>query len=98
VVDPEPEEGQVLLEVVRTGICGSDLHARHHAEDLADASALVGYSRIMRPHESVIMGHEFSGTVAAYGPGTRRRIAIGRPVVAMVTAWSTGADTSRLAR
>jgi threonine dehydrogenase-like Zn-dependent dehydrogenase len=45
VVDPEPGEGQVLLEVVRTGICGSDLHARHHADD----SALVGYSGIMRP-------------------------------------------------
>ena len=55
VPDPEPEEGQVLLDVVATGICGSDLHARHHADELADASSLVGYDRIMRPHESVIM-------------------------------------------
>ena len=28
-------------------------------------SSLVGYDRIMRPHESVIMGHEFSGRVVA---------------------------------
>ena len=29
---PEPEagKGQVLIEVKRCGICGSDLHARHH--------------------------------------------------------------------
>ena len=31
--DPVPGPGQVLLEVVRCGICGSDLHARHHADD-----------------------------------------------------------------
>ena len=83
VPDPEPEEGQVLLDVVATGICGSDLHARHHADELADASSLVGYDRIMRPHESVIMGHEFSGRVVAYGPRTHRRLPAGRPVVAM---------------
>ena len=83
VPDPEPEEGQVLLDVVATGICGSDLHARHHADELADASSLVGYDRIMRPHESVIMGHEFSGRIVAYGPRIRRRLPADRPVVAM---------------
>jgi threonine dehydrogenase-like Zn-dependent dehydrogenase len=83
VPDPEPEEGHVVLEVVRAGICGSDLHARDHAAELAEACRLVGYDGIMRPHESVIMGHEFSGTVLAYGPGTRRRVPTGRPVVAM---------------
>ena len=48
-------------------VCGSygarpwlpHLHARHHADELAGASASVGYSGSMRPHESVIMGHEF---------------------------------------
>jgi threonine dehydrogenase-like Zn-dependent dehydrogenase len=90
VPDPNPEEGQVLLDVVRTGICGSDLHARHHADELADASRLVGYDGIMQSHESVVMGHEFSGTVVAYGPRTRRRVPIGRTVVAMPLLRRTG--------
>ena len=28
---PQPSKGQVLIDVLRCGICGSDLHARHHA-------------------------------------------------------------------
>ena len=31
-----PGHGQVLLQVLRCGICGSDLHARHHGDDLAE--------------------------------------------------------------
>ena len=38
VADPRPERGQLLLEVRRCGICGSDLHARHHAEELRAAA------------------------------------------------------------
>ena len=36
---PEPAKGQVLLNVVRCGICGSDLHARQHADQAADVLA-----------------------------------------------------------
>jgi len=32
VPEPEPGKGQILLNVLRCGICGSDLHARHHIE------------------------------------------------------------------
>ena len=31
---PQPGTGQLLLDVRRCGICGSDLHARVHADDL----------------------------------------------------------------
>ncbi len=80
--DPEPGPGQVLLEVVRAGICGSDLHARHHADQLAETSAAVGLTSVMRSTDAVVMGHEFSGRIAAYGPRTRRRYAEGTPAVA----------------
>jgi threonine dehydrogenase-like Zn-dependent dehydrogenase len=83
VPDPVPGPGQVLLEVVRAGICGSDLHARFHCEELADVTAEVGYDGIMRPQDSVVLGHEFSGTVLEHGPATRRRVPTGTPVVAM---------------
>lgn len=40
VAEPQPEKGQILLNVLRCGICGSDLHARHHADELAEATEL----------------------------------------------------------
>lgn len=59
----------MLLDVVRAGICGSDLHARHHADAQADVLAEAGYHSLMRSHQSLVLGHEFSGAVAAYGAG-----------------------------
>jgi len=79
---PEPAKGQVLIEVVRCGICGSDLHARHHADELASVSSEMGYDGAMRSDQEVILGHEFSGVVAEYGPRTRQSVATGEPVVA----------------
>ena len=81
--DPVPGPGQVLLEVVRGGICGSDLHARRHADELADLASGIGYDDVMRPHEQVVMGHEFSGRVLDYGPQTRKAWAGGTPVVSL---------------
>jgi threonine dehydrogenase-like Zn-dependent dehydrogenase len=80
---PVPGDGHVVLDVVRCGICGSDLHARHHADELADVVAEMGYPDLMRSEHQVVMGHEFSGRVATYGPRTRRRLDEGAPVVAM---------------
>lgn len=80
---PEPGPGQVRLRVTRAGICGSDLHARQHADAAADIAAEVGYPDFMRRADAVVLGHEFTGTVDAYGPGCRRRWAIGQPLVAL---------------
>jgi threonine dehydrogenase-like Zn-dependent dehydrogenase len=81
--DPDPGKGQVVLEVLRCGICGSDLHARHHADEGADVLAEAGYDGFMRSEQCVVFGHEFSGTVADFGPGCRKKIATGTPVVAL---------------
>jgi threonine dehydrogenase-like Zn-dependent dehydrogenase len=83
VAEPVPGAGQVLLEVVRGGICGSDLHARRHADQLADLASAIGYDGVMRPDERVVMGHEFSGRVLDYGPGTRKAWRSGTPVVSL---------------
>jgi threonine dehydrogenase-like Zn-dependent dehydrogenase len=40
--DPEPGKRQVVVEVSGCGICGSDLHARHHADAQADVLAEAG--------------------------------------------------------
>jgi (R,R)-butanediol dehydrogenase/meso-butanediol dehydrogenase/diacetyl reductase len=52
---PDPEPGEVLLRVRDCGICGSDLHAASHP--------IAGLP------PGTIMGHEFSGEVAALGAG-----------------------------
>jgi threonine dehydrogenase-like Zn-dependent dehydrogenase len=87
---PRPEKGQVLVEVLRCGICGSDLHARHHCDELAGVMAEAGYDGFMRSSQQVVFGHEFCGTVAEYGPGCRGEVPVGAPVVALPLRRSGG--------
>ena len=81
--EPAPGSGQVRIEVLRCGICGSDLHARHGCDAWAELSARVGYHRFARSEQSIVFGHEFSGEVAEYGPGCRRTAPAGTKVVAL---------------
>jgi threonine dehydrogenase-like Zn-dependent dehydrogenase len=81
--DPQPGPGQVVLNVLGCGICGSDLHVRYHADAEADVLAEIGYDGFMRSGQPVVLGHEFVGEVAGYGPGTGKKIAAGTPVVAV---------------
>ncbi|WP_431968122.1 zinc-binding dehydrogenase [Nocardia sp. bgisy134] len=80
---PRPGRGQVLLDVVRCGICGSDLHARTHADEMAELASATGYDAFMRAEQSVVLGHEFSGEIVEYGPGCRKRWKPGTKVVAL---------------
>ena len=81
--DPTPGSGQVRIEVLRCGICGSDLHARHGVDAWAELAAKVGYRRFARSDQEVIFGHEFCGEVAEFGPDCRRSAPTGTRVVAL---------------
>jgi len=83
VPDLAPARGQLLLDVERCGICGSDLHARTHGDETARDVADLGYDGFMRSDQHVVMGHEFVGTVADYGPRTRKAWPVGTRVVAL---------------
>lgn len=97
--EPTPARGQVRLEVLRCGICGSDLHARHGIDDWAELSEQMGYHRFGRSTEDVVFGHEFSGAVAEYGPGCRQDVPTGTPVVALPLIRSdVGIDTVGLSQ
>ena len=80
---PEPGRGQVVLEVLRCGICGSDLHARHHADELAEVASEAGYDEAMRSRQEVVFGHELCGEIVEHGPRTRRAMPAGTPVAAL---------------
>ena len=56
---PTPGYGEVLIEVARAGICGTDLHILDGDYELARFP--------MTP------GHEFAGVIVALGEGVRRR-------------------------
>src|SRR3954468_2868717 len=81
--EPVPGPGQVRIEVLRCGICGSDLHARHGLDAWADLAERAGYDRFGRSDQEVVFGHEFCGEVGDYGPGCGRKVPAGTPVVAL---------------
>ena len=92
--DPTPGPGQVRLQVLRCGICGSDLHARHGCDEWAGLAQRLGYDRFARSHQSIVFGHEFCGEVAEHGPGCRRTSPAGTHVVALPLLRSdAGVDT-----
>lgn len=71
VPEPEPEPEEVLIKVAFSGICGSEL------------SGYLGQSSIRKP--PLVMGHEFSGTIAALGPQALQHnpdLALGQRVTA----------------
>jgi threonine dehydrogenase-like Zn-dependent dehydrogenase len=79
--EPQPTAGQLLLDVRRCGICGSDLHAKDHSDEVADVTKATGYDDFMRRSTPVVMGHEFCGEVAERGKGAAKEFTPGTRVV-----------------
>lgn len=57
VPKPEPGPGQVLIQVRRIGVCGSDIHAYYGKHPYISCP--------------IVQGHEFSGHVVEVGPEVR---------------------------
>lgn len=74
VPEPTPGQGQVLVEVLACGICGSDLHFAAHGEQvLAATRSMAGTPAAETAVDlgaDIFMGHEFSARVLQAGPGT----------------------------
>jgi threonine dehydrogenase-like Zn-dependent dehydrogenase len=88
---PTPGRGQLLINVLRCGICGSDLHARHHCDELADLTAETGYDGIFRSNQPAVLGHEFCGEVVAAGPKAGKSMPPGTRVVSFPLLRNAGA-------
>ncbi|MDQ1618006.1 MAG: hypothetical protein QOE19_575 [Actinomycetota bacterium] len=69
---PEPGPGEVLVKVHRCGICGTDLH--------------IAKGNFPAPNLPLVLGHEFSGTVAELGAGVAGPATGSRVVVDINTA------------
>jgi threonine dehydrogenase-like Zn-dependent dehydrogenase len=81
VAAPRPADGQLVLDVQRCGICGSDLHAKDHADELEDVMAALSYPDFMRSDTPVVMGHEFCGEIAERGRRVAKEFKVGATVV-----------------
>ena len=79
--DPRPGEGQLVLDVHACGICGSDLHAKDHADELTDVMVEIGYRDFMRGDTPTVMGHEFAGVIAERGSKVPKALKEGMTVV-----------------
>jgi 2-desacetyl-2-hydroxyethyl bacteriochlorophyllide A dehydrogenase len=69
IPDLTPGPGQVLVETVACGICGSDLHALKFPEKLIEAAGGSEAPFIFDITKDVVMGHEFCGRVIETGAG-----------------------------
>jgi threonine dehydrogenase-like Zn-dependent dehydrogenase len=83
IATPEPGNGEVLVKTLACGICGSDLHAVKHADQLADALRRSGAPFSLDPSRDIVMGHEFCGEIVDYGPNTTHRLKPGTTVCSM---------------
>lgn len=79
----KPSKGQVLLQVLRCGICGSDLHLRHHCDHMNALIQRQGYHHFPRASDAIVFGHEFCGEVLDYGSETSRKLKTGARVCAV---------------
>ena len=75
VAVPTPEAGQVLMKVGAVGVCGTDIHVWQ-----GDNHQMPG------PR---ILGHEFSGVIAAIGAGVTE-FTVGERVVSETASWVCG--------
>jgi threonine dehydrogenase-like Zn-dependent dehydrogenase len=69
VPDPVAGPGQVLVETLACGICGSDLHVQQHFDRLVAGGEQSGNGFMFDPAQDVVMGHEFSARVLEAGAG-----------------------------
>lgn len=83
IPDPAPVTDQVLVKTLACGICGSDLHALHHAAKLVDMSRRAGARYVMDLARDVVFGHEFCAEIIDYGPAASRRLKPGTRVCSM---------------
>lgn len=70
IAELRPAIGQVLVETIACGICGSDLHTVDHAHLLSSTSREIGLAVFnFDPDQDMVMGHEMSVRVLEAGPG-----------------------------
>jgi threonine dehydrogenase-like Zn-dependent dehydrogenase len=78
--DPVPGQGDLLLKVLSTAICASDVHFMDHPEfGIDDPTGRSCYDA----DRDIVLGHEFVGEVVGHGPGCGDAFPVGTRVTSM---------------
>lgn len=81
---PQPGPGQVLVKSLACGICGSDLHLTRHTDEVFGLYKKMGLMPAdLEVNPDIMLGHEYSAEVVAYGPGTKGELAVGTRVTSV---------------
>ena len=83
VPDPVPGPGEVLVKTLACGICGSDLHALQHADQMMASARESGAPTVPNLLGDVVLGHEFCAEILDFGPNTTKRLPAGTRVVSV---------------
>jgi threonine dehydrogenase-like Zn-dependent dehydrogenase len=83
IAELTPKPGEVLVKTLCCGICGSDLHALHHLDDMVAQSKKAGSPSGMDPKGDIVFGHEFCAEILDYAPGDAKRLKPGTRIVTM---------------
>ncbi|MEV3974348.1 alcohol dehydrogenase catalytic domain-containing protein [Streptomyces sp. NPDC050698] len=68
--EPEPGPGQLLVEPIAVGVCGSDLSAWQHTDDFLISHEETGaLGEVFDPARPLVLGHEFTARVVEVGHG-----------------------------
>ena len=91
VQDPVPGPGQVLTKTLACGICGSDLHALEHGQQMADVQKRAGGALVFDVNKDLVFGHEFVAEVLEHGAGAKKTLSPGTRVcsIPMLLSGST---------
>lgn len=83
VVEPRPGPGQVLVETIACGICGSDLHTVDHVDHMVATAREAGIDTFdFDADRDLVMGHEMSVRAIELGAGVEG-VTLDVPMAAM---------------
>ena len=86
--DPVPGPGHLLLRVVSTAICASDVHFMDH-HDAIPAATNIGM--VYDENRDIVLGHEFVGEVIGHGSDCSDQFPVGTRVTSMPILLADGA-------
>ncbi len=90
IADPVARPGEVLVKTLACGICGSDLHALRHGDQMVAMSREAGAPFVMDLERPVVMGHEFCAEVVELGPDAGTGVVPGDRVVSLPVVIGSG--------
>lgn len=83
IADPTPGPGQVLVETIACGICGSDLHTVDHADHMVATAKEADIPTFdFDAGRDLVMGHELAVRAVELGRGVEG-VALDQPMAAM---------------